>query len=78
MNREGKNCGWCGIPNPRTAHWRVGEKRFCSKAHRQEYLDSQNESEMFDPEARHPRNEELNGYRFPSSTTASGRSPRRR
>lgn len=48
MQREGKFCGWCQSINPRTSHWRVGDKRFCSKAHRQAFLDHLEDDPIFE------------------------------
>ena len=77
MQREGRNCNWCGVINPRTAHWRVAERRFCCKGHRQNYLDWLKDNPVFEGERKVAEDAELNGYRFPSDTFAHGKSPRK-
>ena len=63
MNREGRNCIWCGTVNPRTSHWRVGNKRFCCKAHRQNYIDQQEDDPVFERGHEPPKGE--NGHALP-------------
>lgn len=70
MQRQHVFCAWCGVRNPKTSHWHIGEKRFCSGGHYRLFAERDIEEKTY----------ELEGVSLPrfTSTRMHGRSPRPR